>query len=162
MPKRGKTYLAAKEKVEAGHRYTLSEALELVTSSARGKFDETVEAAVRLGVNPAHADQIYEVLKAWNETYHKTIIVIEHHTEYIAKYCKHVLLLKDGKAAWKLPAREAMRRTEELRESNIFPPQVTITAGRMVQAGMLPEDTTLPVNLEEGKNLFEGYLKNRT
>ena len=58
MPKRGKTYLAAKEKVEAGHRYTLSEALELVTGSARGKFDETVEAAVRLGVNPAHADQM--------------------------------------------------------------------------------------------------------
>ncbi|MBS5430031.1 MAG: ABC transporter ATP-binding protein [Lachnospiraceae bacterium] len=113
-------------------------------------------------LDPAHADQIYEVLKAWNETYHKTIIVIEHHTEYIAKYCKHVLLLKDGKAAWKLPAREAMRRTEELRGSNIFPPQVTIAAGRMVQAGMLPEDTTLPVNLEEGKNLFEGYLKNRT
>ena len=55
-----------------------------------------------------------------------------------------------------------MRRTEELRGSNIFPPQVTIAAGRMVQEGMLPEDTTLPVNLEEGKNLFEGYLKNRT
>ena len=54
-------------------------------------------------LDPAHADQIYEVLKAWNEMYHKTIIVIEHHTEYIAKYCKHVLLLKDGKAAWKLP-----------------------------------------------------------
>ena len=69
--------------------------------------------------------------------------------------------MKDGKAAWKLPAREAMRRTEELRGSNIFPPQVTIAAGRMVQEGMLPEDTTLPVNLEEGKNLFEGYLKNR-
>ena len=39
---------------------------------------------------------------------------------------------------------------------------MTIAAGRMVQEGMLPEDTTLPVNLEEGKNLFEGYLKHRT
>ena len=39
-------------------------------------------------LDPAHADQIYEVLKAWNEMYHKTIIVIEHHTEYIAKYNK--------------------------------------------------------------------------
>jgi len=44
--------------VEAGRRYTLSEALALVTDTARAKFDETVEAAVRLGVNPAHADQM--------------------------------------------------------------------------------------------------------
>ncbi len=44
--------------MEPGHRYTLSEALELVTGNARAKFDETVEAAFRLGVNPAHADQM--------------------------------------------------------------------------------------------------------
>lgn len=44
--------------MEAGRRYTLSEALALVTDTARAKFDETVEAAVRLGVNPAHADQM--------------------------------------------------------------------------------------------------------
>jgi len=58
MPRRGKTYLDARGKVEAGRRYTLSEALELVTGAARAKFDETVEAAFRLGVNPAHADQM--------------------------------------------------------------------------------------------------------
>lgn len=58
MPKRGKTYLEARGKVEAGRRYPLSEALELVTSAARAKFDETVEASFRLGVNPAHADQM--------------------------------------------------------------------------------------------------------
>jgi len=58
MSRRGKTYLDARGKVEAGHRYTLSDALALVTSTARAKFDETVEAAVRLGVNPAHADQM--------------------------------------------------------------------------------------------------------
>ncbi len=58
MSRKGKTYLGAKEKVEAGRRYTLADALELVTSTARAKFDETVETAVRLGVNPAHADQM--------------------------------------------------------------------------------------------------------
>jgi len=58
MSRRGKTYLDARGKVEAGLRYTLSDALALVTSTARAKFDETVEAAVRLGVNPAHADQM--------------------------------------------------------------------------------------------------------
>jgi len=58
MAKRGKTYLEARGKVDAGRRYPLSEALELVTSAARAKFDETVEASFRLGVNPAHADQM--------------------------------------------------------------------------------------------------------
>ena len=56
-------------------------------------------------LDPQHADRIYEVLKELNRTYGKTIIVIEHHTEYIADYCKHVLLLKDGRAEWKLPAK---------------------------------------------------------
>ena len=91
-------------------------------------------------LDPAHADQIYEILKEWNETYHKTIIVIEHHTEYIARYCKHVLLLRDGKNVWQLPAQEAMRRVKELRRSNIFPPQVTIAADRMAEEGLVPAD----------------------
>ena len=39
-------------------------------------------------LDPMHADRIYEVLRELNEKYGKTIIVIEHHTEYIADYCK--------------------------------------------------------------------------
>jgi large subunit ribosomal protein L1 len=58
MLRRGKRILAAKEKVEPARRYTLKEATEMVVSMAGVKFDETVDAAVRLGVNPAHADQM--------------------------------------------------------------------------------------------------------
>lgn len=58
MAKRGRKYLEAAKKIEAGKRYPISEATELVVASARAKFDETVAAAVRLGVNPAHADQM--------------------------------------------------------------------------------------------------------
>jgi large subunit ribosomal protein L1 len=58
MAKRGKKYLEAAKEIEAGKRYPISEATELVVASARAKFDETVAAAVRLGVNPAHADQM--------------------------------------------------------------------------------------------------------
>ena len=43
-------------------------------------------------LDPGHADRIYQVLKELNEKHGKTIIVIEHHTEYIADYCKHVML----------------------------------------------------------------------
>jgi large subunit ribosomal protein L1 len=58
MLKRGKRILAAKAKVEPGKRYSLKEAAEIVASTAATKFDETVDAAIRLGVNPAHADQM--------------------------------------------------------------------------------------------------------
>ena len=104
-------------------------------------------------LDPAHARDIYEVLKTMNEVHGKTIIVIEHHTEYIAQYCKHVMLMRNGSIVWKLPAREALCRVEELQKSNIFPPQVTLAADRMAK-GMEAE---LPVTVEEGKNFFCRY-----
>ena len=55
---KGKGLLEAKSKVEAGKRYSLQDGVELVVGAARAKFDETVDAAIRLGVNPAHADQM--------------------------------------------------------------------------------------------------------
>ena len=58
MLKRGKRIIAAKAKVEPTKRYTLKEATEMIVSLGGVKFDETVDAAVRLGVNPAHADQM--------------------------------------------------------------------------------------------------------
>ena len=110
-------------------------------------------------LDPSHADGIYEVLKDLNEKYQKTIIVIEHHTEYITRYCKNALLVKDGSIKWKLPAKEAMRRVKELQESNIFPPQVTMAAQKMEDAGILPEGTVFPVNIEEGRRVFAPFLK---
>jgi large subunit ribosomal protein L1 len=58
MSKRGKKYIEARKKIEAAKRYPVETAMELVVGAARAKFDETVDAAIRLGVNPAHADQM--------------------------------------------------------------------------------------------------------
>lgn len=58
MSVRGKRIREAKKMVEPGKRYTLREALDIVVSTAKAKFDETVDGALRLGVNPAHADQM--------------------------------------------------------------------------------------------------------
>jgi len=58
MSKIGKGLLEAKGKVEPGKKYNLKDGVELVVDTARAKFDETVDAAIRLGVNPAHADQM--------------------------------------------------------------------------------------------------------
>jgi large subunit ribosomal protein L1 len=58
MPKHGKRYKAAAGKRDGARNYGLREALELVKQTASAKFDESVDAAVRLNVDPRHADQI--------------------------------------------------------------------------------------------------------
>jgi large subunit ribosomal protein L1 len=58
MAKRGKKYIEARQRIEVGKRYPVQEAVSLVVGTVRTKFDETVDAAIRLGVNPAHADQM--------------------------------------------------------------------------------------------------------
>ena len=107
-------------------------------------------------LDPMHADRIYKVLRDLNENHGKTILVIEHHTEYIADFCKHVMLMKDGQARWMLPTEEALQRVEELEECNIFPPQVTQAAHRLRRAGRLPADILLPTTVEGGKTAFAG------
>ncbi len=56
--KRSKAYRAAVENVDADQLYTPEEALALVKKNASAKFDETVEVALRLGVDPRKADQM--------------------------------------------------------------------------------------------------------
>lgn len=105
-------------------------------------------------LDPGHADRIYGVLRELNEKWGKTILVIEHHTEYIADYCKHVLLLKDGQVQWMLPTRQALARVEELERSNIFPPQVTQAAAALQRRGFLSPEQPLPTTVAEGQAVF--------
>jgi large subunit ribosomal protein L1 len=58
MSNRGKRYLEAKEKIDRNNRYDLEEGLKLLKETAKPKFDESVDMAIRLGVNPKHADQM--------------------------------------------------------------------------------------------------------
>ena len=58
MAQHGKKIKNAREKVDRDRKYELEEALELVKDISYAQFDESVELAVRLGVNPRHADQM--------------------------------------------------------------------------------------------------------
>ena len=58
MPKHGKKYLTAKEKLDHSKRYPVEEAFKLIPEVKGAKFDESVDVAVRLGVNPKYADQM--------------------------------------------------------------------------------------------------------
>jgi large subunit ribosomal protein L1 len=58
MGRKGKKYVEAKKKIDREKRYSMEEALDLLPQVAYAKFDETVEVALRLGVDPRHADQM--------------------------------------------------------------------------------------------------------
>ena len=58
MAHHGKRILKGREAVERTKLYALDEAVKLVKTNASAKFDETVEIAINLGVDPKHADQM--------------------------------------------------------------------------------------------------------
>ena len=57
MPKHGKKYVEASKLIDRAAQYEVSEAIELAKKTATAKFDETVEVAFRLGVDPRQSDQ---------------------------------------------------------------------------------------------------------
>jgi large subunit ribosomal protein L1 len=58
MAQRGKRLRKARETVNRHTQYSLEDAVRLVKENANSKFDETVEIAINLGVDPKHADQV--------------------------------------------------------------------------------------------------------
>ena len=54
----GKKYVNAVAKIDRNRRYPLEEACKLLPETKIAKFDESVDIAVRLGVDPKHADQM--------------------------------------------------------------------------------------------------------
>jgi large subunit ribosomal protein L1 len=73
---RGKKYTEARKTIEPGKRYPLREAVELMVGTGRAKFDETVDAAIRLGVDPKHADQMVRGSVALPHGLGKTVRVL--------------------------------------------------------------------------------------
>ncbi|KPK85075.1 MAG: 50S ribosomal protein L1 [Deltaproteobacteria bacterium SM23_61] len=58
MNRRGKKYEEAKKRVDRNKRYDLEAGIQILKETARAKFDESVDMAIRLGVNPKHSDQM--------------------------------------------------------------------------------------------------------
>ena len=58
MAKMGKRYVKSAEGIDRDKAYSIAEAIKLVKERATAKFDETIEVAMNLGVDPRHADQM--------------------------------------------------------------------------------------------------------
>jgi len=84
MPRKGKKFQDAKARVPQGVRFAPAEALDLVKELSFAKFDETVEVATRLSVDPRQADQIV-----------RGTVVLPHGTGKISR----VLVIAQGEKA---------------------------------------------------------------
>jgi large subunit ribosomal protein L1 len=58
MPKRGKKYLEVQEKIDTKSKHDFVGAVKAAIDASFAKFDETIDVAIRLGVDPRHADQM--------------------------------------------------------------------------------------------------------
>jgi len=112
-------------------------------------------------LDPRHARQVYEVLRRLNRIHGKTVVVIEHHTEFIADYCRDVCLMEQGRVLWKLPVAEALNRLDDLARLGIQPPEATQAAARLAALrGPAAAATPLyPVTTGEALRHFGGLLE---
>ncbi|WP_062311492.1 ABC transporter ATP-binding protein [Demequina rhizosphaerae] len=75
-------------------------------------------------VDPAGAHALYERLTQLNRDHGITVVVIEHHAEFISQYARSVILMDDGAPVWHLPVAEAAARADELAAHGIPAPQI--------------------------------------
>jgi large subunit ribosomal protein L1 len=76
MSKHGKNFKKAQENIDSEKRYDLPTAVGLILDNAYAKFNESVDLAVNLGVNPAHADQMVRGTVALPHGTGKTVRVL--------------------------------------------------------------------------------------
>ena len=89
-------------------------------------------------VDPARAHEIYARLERLNREHGTTIIVIEHHAEFVARYARSVVLMDHGTVRWHLPVRDALARTDDLEAADIPAPQVTAVVRAFEASGAVP------------------------
>ena len=84
MKARSKRYKSTKDLIEVNKTYNFKEAISLIKKSKKLKFDETIDIAINLGVDPKHADQIV-----------RGVVMLQHGT---GKVVKTAVFAKDDKA----------------------------------------------------------------
>ncbi|WP_324664744.1 ABC transporter ATP-binding protein [Haloarcula sediminis] len=105
-------------------------------------------------LDPHNARQTYEQLREIQRDTDVGVVVIEHHTEFIADYCDRLVMVADGDVAWTEPVDVGLNRVEELLDADIHPPQVTQIARNLPDGcGTLPSGR-YPVTVEQAADAF--------
>ncbi len=120
-------------------------------------------------LDPTHAKDIYKILKELHAE-GTTIIVIEHHTEFIASFADQVVLMDKGSVVWKKKVKEAFLDVELLMKHQIYPPQVTQAAFYLkkteinlaVHQPSQQMEESLPITLTESQYFFQKHQLDST
>ncbi|MFE3461485.1 ABC transporter ATP-binding protein [Nocardiopsis aegyptia] len=101
-------------------------------------------------LDPARAELVYAALADLNSRLGTTVVVIEHHAEFVARHARSVVLMADGAPVWHLPTRQALARAEELDAHGIPAPQVVRVARALDPSGPVPLTVAESVDLLRG------------
>jgi energy-coupling factor transport system ATP-binding protein len=99
-------------------------------------------------LDPVNAKIVYDKLAELHLKDRKTIIVIEHHSEFIARYCTHIAFIEQGTVRWYLPAAQGLTRVVDLIAAQIQPPIATQIITQLVTDGVLRE-SHIPISIPE-------------
>ncbi|UFU08039.1 ABC transporter ATP-binding protein [Ruania halotolerans] len=102
-------------------------------------------------VDPARAGLVYEKLRVLNAELGITVITIEHHVEFVARYARSVLLMAEGRPVWHLPVEEAMARSDELARYDV-PPSTLVAAVRAAGEQSTPRTVAEAADLLAGRS----------
>lgn len=105
-------------------------------------------------LDPHNAREAYEQLRRLHEDHGKTVIVIEHHSEFVADYCDEMVLVSDGGVAWKEPVEVGLNRIDDLEANDIHPPQVTEIAADLPDGSGRLVGGRYPVTVDEAATAF--------
>lgn len=105
-------------------------------------------------LDPYHAEVIYKELKNLHGN-GKTIIVIEHHASFVARFADTVILMANGQVLSHKSVEETFRDEALLVQASIFPPEVTMLAREIKTAAKLP------ITLTEAEKYFQPLINGR-
>ena len=105
-------------------------------------------------LDPHNARKIYDRLRDIQRNSDIGVIVIEHHTEFIADYCDRLVMVADGDVAWTEPVEVGLNRVDELLDADIHPPQVTQIARKLPNGDGTLQNARYPVTVEEAVDAF--------
>jgi energy-coupling factor transport system ATP-binding protein len=107
-------------------------------------------------LDPRNARATYERLRRLHEDEDTAVVVIEHHSEFIADYCEEMVLVSDGGVAWKEPVEVGLNRLADLTANDIHPPQVTSIAAALPDERGTLTSGRYPITVDEAATAFRG------
>lgn len=108
-------------------------------------------------LDPMNARIVYGKLADLHRIDHKTILVIEHHSEFIAEFCTHVACIDQGSVQWYLPVAHALTRVDDLVHAQITPPISVQIVTQLISDGVIAP-SSIPITIDEGVKLLKPLI----